>query len=241
MTASSAQYITPIDHRRHRHHYHHLLLTTANMRASLRLLATLQKTQYLEAGTPTGITGLLTANSPRSQLLWLYNSTLDKLKSFPDHSVYRQSTEALTRHRMNIIESIRPEGLDAWQSRVAHLVNEHPAAFKRIEGQHGSNIVYAPSQDTTQTVDQRIKADYKSKPNLEGPQNEEDVATRGQQMSKDLVAEDATALMVEPEPPLTTTQVQQLEQEIGAGLIEEVIAVAESERNLVDTLAENKV
>merc|ERR1712137_405561 len=104
--------------------------TTATMRSALRLFATLRSTQYLEPGTPTGLAGLLTANSPRSQLLYLYNSTLEKLKQFPEHSVYRQSTEALTRHRMNIIESVRPEGLDAWQSRVAHLVEDHPAAFK---------------------------------------------------------------------------------------------------------------
>lgn len=211
------------------------------MRPAFRLFASVQKAQYLEAGTPTGLTGLLTANSPRSQLLYLYNSTLQKLQQFPEHSVYRQSTEALTRHRMSIIESVRPEGLDAWQNRVAHLVNDHPEAFKKIEGQHGHNVVYAPSADRTKSDEEQVKQDYRAKPIQEGPQNEEDVANRGQQMARDPVAEQAMALRIEPEPPMTIAQVQHVEQEIGAGLIEEVIAVAENERNLVDTMAENKV
>lgn len=211
------------------------------MRPALRLFATLRSAQYLEPGAPTGLTGLLTANSPRSQLLYLYNSTLEKLKQFPEHSVYRQSTEALTRHRMGIIESVRPEGLEAWQSRVAHLVDEHPAAFKKIEGQHGHNIVYAPTAATETSDEERIKAEYRAKPLQEGPQLEEDVKGRAEQMQRDTVAEQASALSIEAEPPLSLAQVSQVEQEIGAGLIEEVIAVAESERNLVDTLAQSQV
>lgn len=211
------------------------------MRPALRLLAAVQKTQYLEAGAPTGLTGLFTANSPRSQLLYLYNSTLDKLQQFPEHSVYRQSTEALTRHRMNIIESVKPEGLDAWQSRVAHLVESHPKAFKRIPGQHGDNIVYAPSAAPVVSDEQRIKEEYRAKPGLEGPRLEEEVKGRFEALRQDVVAQRERALEIEPEPPLSMAQVSQVEQEIGAGLIEEVIAVAESERRLVDTLAESKV
>ncbi|KAG9622147.1 hypothetical protein KCU64_g20939, partial [Aureobasidium melanogenum] len=66
------------------------------MRASSRLLA--QASRFLTPGAPTGLTGVLTHAAPRSTLLYLYNSTLDKLKQFPEHSVYRQSTEALTKH-----------------------------------------------------------------------------------------------------------------------------------------------
>ena len=211
------------------------------MRPALRLFATLQKTHYLEAGAPTGLTGLLTANSPRSQLLYLYNSTLEKLKQFPEHSVYRQSTEALTRHRMNIIESVRPEGLDAWQSRVAHLVKDHPEAFKKIEGKYGHDIVYATGRDPNVGDEAKVKAEYKAKPFLEGPREEDEVSDRGAQMARDEVTERATELSIEPEPPLSMAQVSQVEQEIGAGLIEEIIQVAENERDLVDSLAENKV
>lgn len=211
------------------------------MRPALRLLATLRRGQYLQPGTPTGLTGLLTANSPRSQLLYLYNSTLEKLQQFPDHSIYRQSTEALTRHRMSIIESVRPEGLEAWQSRVAHLVESHPKAFKKIEGQHGYNIVYAPSEAPVTNDEQRVKEAYRAKPNLEGPQLEQDVASRGRELARDLMKEEASALSIESEPPLSVEQVGEVEQAIGAGLIEEIIAVAEGERRLVDTLAESKV
>lgn len=211
------------------------------MRPALRLFATLQKAQYLEAGAPTGLTGLRTANSPRSQLLYLYNSTLDRLKQFPEHSVYRQSTEALTRHRMHIIEQVKPEGLDAWQSRVAHLVDEHPEAFKKIEGLHGHNIVYAPRAAPTVGDEARVKAAYRAKPIQEGPQLEDEVASRGKEMARDMFAERASSLQIEPEPPMTIAQVSQVEQEIGAGLIEEVIAVAESEWRLAETLAESKV
>jgi NADH dehydrogenase (ubiquinone) 1 alpha subcomplex subunit 5 len=73
------------------------------MRASARLL-----TRYLEAGRPTGLTGLLTHPAPRAALLSIYGTTLDKLKAIPETSVYRQSVEALTKHRMAIVEGMVP-------------------------------------------------------------------------------------------------------------------------------------
>merc|ERR1712093_773337 len=42
-------------------------------------------------------------------------------------------------------------------------------------------------------------------------------------------------------PPLTSEQVSEIENKIGAGLIEEVIQVAEGELKLVDVLAKSKV
>jgi len=45
----------------------------------------------------------------------------------------------------------------------------------------------------------------------------------------------------EPEPQLTADQISELETKIGAGLIEEVIQVAENELKLVDTMAQAKV
>jgi NADH dehydrogenase (ubiquinone) 1 alpha subcomplex subunit 5 len=100
------------------------------MRATFRLLAAVRPAaRFLEPGTPTGLTGLTTHASPRSTLLYLYTSTLEKLKAVPDHSVYRQSVEALTKHRMALVEGVLPPGYDEWSERAQKLVSEHPGEF----------------------------------------------------------------------------------------------------------------
>ncbi len=48
-------------------------------------------------------------------------------------------------------------------------------------------------------------------------------------------------LQIEAEPPLTLDQIVEIENKVGAGLIEEVIAVAEGEKELVKTMQESKV
>lgn len=128
--------------------------TPANMRAAARLLASVKPGQFLEAGHPTGLTGLLTHPSPRSALLYHYSSTLDKLKLIPESSVYRQSTEALTKHRLQIIEQAKPKGWDDWQEKIRLQVGEDPDAYTIIETSNGPTVVL-PSQ---QEVDARSKA-----------------------------------------------------------------------------------
>ena len=54
---------------------------------------------------PTGITGVHPHSQPRLHLLNCYNSTLKSLKDIPEHAVYRQSVEALTKDRIRIVES----------------------------------------------------------------------------------------------------------------------------------------
>jgi NADH dehydrogenase (ubiquinone) 1 alpha subcomplex subunit 5 len=221
------------------------------MRPALRLLASVTKGSqlYAEAGLPTGLTGLLTHYSPRSTLLYLYSSTLDKLQSFPEHSVYRQSTEALTRHRMSIVESVKPAGLAEWQQRVEKLVDEHPEAFKRVPvisepgGKENHNIIYhaPPPSSAHKTEDDAVNAAYKARPQQEGPQEQQNVADRGALLEQDLHGEEVSKLRVEAEPALTMDQVSEVEQKIGSGLIEEVIAVAEGEKALVERMAEDKV
>ncbi|KAK3051170.1 hypothetical protein LTR09_007566 [Extremus antarcticus] len=217
------------------------------MRPALRLLASVARSQtlYNEPGLPTGLTGLYTHYSPRSTLLYLYSTTLDKLQSFPESSVYRQSTEALTRHRMSIIESVKPAGLSEWQQRVDKLVDEHPEAFRRVKTitEEEYNIVYhAPPPDASfKTEDEAINAGYKAKPQAEGPREQIDVMGRGEALERDVHGEEMSKLRVEAEPSLTMEQVSEVEQKIGSGLIEEVIAVAEGERDLVERMAEYKV
>ena len=220
------------------------------MKAATRLLASVAKggAQYLEPGAPTGLTGLLTHAAPRTALLYTYNTTLDKLAQFPESSVYRQSTEALTRHRLAIIEKTRPAGLAEWQSRVQDTLKEHPQAFKKVPLSTSSkkseggeyNIIWAPT--TTQSV-QADEWDYehKGKPMLEGVRSEAVQAKQLKEMARDPIEEYRVVPRIEPEPSLTAEQIGQLETEIGAGLIEEVIQVAEGERGLVEVLAKAQV
>lgn len=216
------------------------------MRPALRLLASVQKAQFLEAGAPTGLTGLLTHASPRSALLYTYNNTLEKLKFFPEHSVYRQSTEALTRHRLSVIESIKPAGLEEWQSRVQKIVDEHPEAFRKIpiasqSGEKAFNVVWKPQalegMATAEWDDEYVP----KKPYMEGPGTEEDKKDMDQHMQRDLRAENAKIPRIEAEPPLSAEQVVDIENQISAGLIEEIIQVAEGENKLADTMVQNKV
>jgi len=100
------------------------------MKATTRLFAVVtKKGNYLNAYTPTGLTGVMTHPAPRPHLMYLYNTTLDKLKQLPESSVYRQSTEALTKHRLQIVESQIPDGLEEWRQRVQKQIDENPQLF----------------------------------------------------------------------------------------------------------------
>lgn len=58
------------------------------------------------SGYPTGIAGLYQHPNPRPALIALYNHTLTLLNDkFPQLSVYRQSVEALTKSRLQIVET----------------------------------------------------------------------------------------------------------------------------------------
>ncbi|CAK4023960.1 related to NADH-ubiquinone oxidoreductase [Lecanosticta acicola] len=216
------------------------------MRAAHRLLASVQRsTQFLQPGAPTGLAGLITHSSPRSTLLYTYHTTLEKLKQFPEHSVYRQSTEALTRHRIGIIESVKPAGLSEWQQRVNKLVEDHPEAFRKvpIQGTSGPgefNIVWK-DQALKEVKNKKDEDDaFIGEPQVEGIATEEE--RKGQaMMARDLEAEAAAIPRIESEPALTVEQVNEIESKIGAGLIEEIIQVAEGESKLVDIMLENKV
>ncbi|KAL8677979.1 MAG: hypothetical protein Q9186_005645 [Xanthomendoza sp. 1 TL-2023] len=59
-------------------------------------------------------------------------------------------------------------------------------------------------------------------------------------MSKAAEAPKVDVVHWENEPPLEASQVAEIEDQIGAGLIEEIIQVAEGENALVDTMLESK-
>ena len=52
----------------------------------------------------TGITGLKVHPNPLPELTKTYENTISVLASIPANSVYRQGVEALTRHKLNIIQ-----------------------------------------------------------------------------------------------------------------------------------------
>ena len=151
------------------------------MRTSLRLLASVKPGRFLEPGNPTGLTGLFTHPTPRSTLIYLYNSTLEKLKAFPEHSVYRKSTESLTTHRLKIVESFTPPGYDEWLAKAKKQVEEHPEIFNTREGSrdiHGGSTLKSVANGKT-FITTRYGEEYdeldtewdgeKGTPELEGP------------------------------------------------------------------------
>ncbi|KAK3075624.1 hypothetical protein LTR53_000866 [Teratosphaeriaceae sp. CCFEE 6253] len=216
------------------------------MRPALRLLATAAAATHATPGAPTGLTGLLTHAAPRSTLLYLYSSTLTALAQLPPNSVYRQSTEALTKHRLSIIERVKPEGLSEWQQRVQKTVDEHPEAFRKIPlstaGGQGSeyNIIWKVSAVQAMAAEE-MGEEEAGAPTLEGLRHESERVNQREALERDLVEEHRVVPRIEPEPPLTLQQIGALEQELGAGLIEEVIQVAEGESGLVETMTEAKV
>ncbi|RAL11614.1 complex I NDUFA5 subunit family protein, partial [Aspergillus homomorphus CBS 101889] len=212
------------------------------MRSTLRLLANVKPARYLEPFAPTGLAGLNTHPSPRPTLIFLYTTTLNKLKSFPESSVYRQSTEALTRHRLQIIESTKPPGFEAWLERVKKTLAAEPERFANLRQADGT---YAATErpDGSDNVRGEEWDGEAMEATTEGPARTPEEEARFAQ----LIEEGSSAKnnesdffpqhqKWEAEPALTVEQVSEIEKQIGAGLIEEVIQVAEGELKVVDEL-----
>ena len=182
------------------------------MRPALRLLAAVKNARYLEAGNPTGLTGLFTHPAPRSTLLYLYSSTLDKLEALPEHSVYRQSAEALTLHRLRIAESIKPSGYEEWAKRAAELVEKNPKMFDTPEGGphrvsvHGGEV-FVTSQVRQEDDEREEEWDGEK---VVTPTLQELKAARERRRRKPVAQEDpnddAGPVTWEPEPPLEAQQ-----------------------------------
>jgi NADH dehydrogenase (ubiquinone) 1 alpha subcomplex subunit 5 len=64
----------------------------------------------------TGIAGIRVSPNPRPQLIQTYNQTLEALSRLPTTAVYRQATEALTQHRLSIVEST--ENIDEIEAKI---------------------------------------------------------------------------------------------------------------------------
>jgi len=206
------------------------------MRSTLRLLAKIKPGQFLEANTPTGLTGLMTHPSPRPSLIVLYNKTLAKLQQLPESSVYRQSTEALTKYRLKIVQETKPAGYEAWLEKVKKTVEQDPAAYEHLKQPDGT---YAPRAFLGE---RKIEWDGEKKQRLaEGPNTPAEIKRKTSLLGDALVDAGETKKSLDVEPPLDSSQIAEIEDKIAAGLIEEVIQVAEGELQLVDEMAESKV
>ncbi|KAH9868889.1 hypothetical protein J1614_007964 [Plenodomus biglobosus] len=214
------------------------------MRAALRLFASVKPGQFLEVGAPTGLTGLHTHPSPRSALLYHYTSTLDKLKQIPESSVYRQSTEALTKHRLQIVEKSIPQGWREWQDKIKLLIDEDITNYNIVDTSVGQTVILKSQQ----AVDERDKvAEWDGEKVQAFP---EGIRTHKERLpdvkmmkgDADYTPERAiSTVRIPPEPQYTAEAISDLESQLGAGLIEEVIQVAEGEHKLVDTMISAKV
>ncbi|KAJ5915904.1 ETC complex I subunit [Penicillium verhagenii] len=218
------------------------------MKSTLRLLANV-KPRYLEPFAPTGLTGLFTHPSPRPTLIFLYTNTLQKLQSFPESSAYRQSVEALTRHRLQIVESQKPPGFDTWLERAKKTIGAEPERFAQLQLKNGA-FAYAASQERDFSDEARGKEwDGESlSATTEGPTRtpEEEaewikIIEEGSESAENETDFHEVSMKWESEPALEADQIAEIEQKIGAGLIEEIIQVAESESKLVDELYKAKV
>jgi len=215
------------------------------MRPTFRTLAA-----YLEPGTPTGITGLWTHKTPRSTLLYLYNITLQRLQSIPETSLYRQSVEAVTRHRMGLVEKIVPPGHEKWAENARELIRKNPDQFHAVSAiVDGSPVNSSTLGDRIFVVGSRHEAGDTGLQDWDGEYvGGELEGLQTAKKRKDQVVwaklgslDDHERIDWEDEPQLTAEQIEELEHQLGGGLIEEVIEVAEGELQLIETMEKAKV
>lgn len=238
------------------------------MKPSLRLFANIKPTgHYLRPYAPTGLTGLRNHPSPRSSLIFLYQSTLHKLKDFPESSIYRKSTEALTKHRLNIVQATKPPGFEEWNQKLQAAIKKDPERFKNALQPGG--FYAAQVEDNFTHPDDREWDGEEHQPQEEGAAlSEEEVMKRFKTLSEEKVVKDVPQW--EPEPPLLAEQyvphatslhsslepwrsfyddglilfksrINEIEKQISGGLLEEVVEVAENELKLTYQMHESKV
>lgn len=184
------------------------------MRGTSRLLASAAPAKFLRAGAPTGLTGLFTHPAPRSRLIFVYNATLQKLQKLPESSVYRTSVEGLTKHRLAIVESTKPEGYDAWVKKAKETLAAHPDVFNaganeeqgRFE-KHTVNGITFVTEEVEKGLDELADEwdGEEERAQLEGIQTTSRRAHQ-QQMGRDLPKTDVKTVKWENEPPLSAQQ-----------------------------------
>jgi NADH dehydrogenase (ubiquinone) 1 alpha subcomplex subunit 5 len=178
------------------------------MRAATRLLASVRSGRLLQPGLPTGLAGLKTHPAPRTTLIYLYSATLAKLDKMPESSVYRQAAEALTKKRLKIIESEKPEGYDSWQARMEHRLEE------LAEKQGDTTLTYGGRTFVLARIWEAEKDERKSdavedplgvEP-LQGPGTADMVEAERKRVQRVINILEKKEVKLEPEPLLTAQQ-----------------------------------
>ena len=137
------------------------------------------------------------------------------MQKLPKESVYRTATEALTKQRLEIVESVKPEGFDAWQSRMRKIVEEHPAVFEKDgeyklgkhvrENKQGHIFITSRNDKVIDVLEDEWNGERVTEGELEGTRT---LAERASQ--KDLgdkrPTEERKTVELEPEPMLTAEQ-----------------------------------
>jgi NADH dehydrogenase (ubiquinone) 1 alpha subcomplex subunit 5 len=220
------------------------------MRASLRLLA-----PRLPPFSPTGITGVLTHPHPRPTLIALYNQTLFVLSQLPAHSVYRQSAENLTKHRLAAVKVVKPDGFESFQT----LLQERGLSANDPEihdvARYMRNVLRQPMQSNHQGYIDFAQQELRnweefgaSEGGDEGAEASSvdalmaaEIETVGIDDSEhgDSVEEDPSVPLLEPQ--LTVAQIEEIEEAIGEGLIEEVIEEGWGEYRCAKEMGKTKV
>ena len=137
----------------------------------------------------------------------------------PESSLYRQSTEALTRHRLSIISAAEPEGHAAWSEKAQKTIVEHPEVFNtpaggvpHDESKHvkvtklGQHFVVSEPElevdDTREEWDSEVQTVGFSS----GGMSEEDEAKDQGVMDMERPGSDTKTVELDPEPQLTADQ-----------------------------------
>lgn len=175
------------------------------MRGTLRLLAKVQPAKFLEVNAPTGLTGILTHPQPRPTLIYTYNQILNKLQALPESSVYRQSTEAITKSRLKIVQDTKPAGYEEWLARVKAEVDKHPAAYAHVMQNDGSIAFSEPFETTSEVWDGEPREAFPEGPSPESVVNAKGEAAKAEEVRQEL-EEVPRPSELEPEPPLDAEQ-----------------------------------
>jgi len=79
----------------------------------------------------TGITGLAVHHDPIPALTSAYTKTLELLKTLPESSVYRQATEALTQHKLDVVNGAIGDAAKAEKDLDEGLIEQAIAQAER--------------------------------------------------------------------------------------------------------------
>ena len=170
---------------------------------------------------------------------------------------------------MSIVSGIVPEGYKEWSEKAKKIIAEHPEVFNTPEGgvahdsgkhlketKAGLHFVTTRVEQEVDDTREEWDGEEDSGGELEGTRSTED--RKGQSVIfMERPGEDTKQIHWEPEPALTADQyvfflgswqwlltqhrISEMENKIGAGLIEEVIQVAEGELKLAGVMLKSKV